>query len=145
MEQIILLNAIAVFEKQFHCSLCLHDFTGRLAAGILPSYHLNPFCTKVKRGRRKTELRCVAFDCGVVQEQLIRRPAFFLKQCACDFIEGVFPVMTGEKLWLYFCRTLCRGEGTESGRTAAEGKNPRSFCGKSAKLAAFPARISGIR
>ena len=98
MEQIILLNAIAVFEKQFHCSLCLHDFTGRLAAGILPSYHLNPFCTKVKRGRRKTELRCVAFDCGVVQEQLIRRPAFFLKQCACGFIEGVFPVMTGEKL-----------------------------------------------
>lgn len=143
MDRIILLNAIAAFEKQFHCSLCLHDFTGRMPAGILPAYHLNPFCTKVKRSRRKTELHCVAFDCGVVQEQLIRHPAFFLKQCACGFSEGVFPVMTGEKL----CGCIFAGPFA-----AAQKRNPPELllkekinAGSAANLPALPRSLRAFQ
>ena len=44
-------NAVTVFERQFRCRVCLHDYMDKLPRGILPLYHLNPFCTGLKKKR----------------------------------------------------------------------------------------------
>ena len=91
-------HAAAAFEEQFHCRLCLHDYTGRLPHDLLPSYHLNPFCTALKLHRKKVDRQCVAFDGGTVQEQLAATHAFLLKRCPCGLLEGVFPVLADDRL-----------------------------------------------
>lgn len=97
--RINLKHVIEAFEKQFQCRLCLHDYTGELKLrDLLPSYHLNPFCTGVKLNRKKIERICVAFDCGVVQERLADTRTFLLKKCPCGLIEGVFPVFLNDHL-----------------------------------------------
>ena len=91
-------HAAAVFEEQFHCRLCLHDYTGRLPHDLLPSYHLNPFCTTLKLHRKKVDRQCIAFDGGTVQERLSATHAFLLKRCPCGLLEGVFPVLSDDRL-----------------------------------------------
>lgn len=91
-------HAAAAFEEQFHCRLCLHDYTGRLPHELLPSYHLNPFCTALKLHRKKVDRQCVAFDGGTVQERLSATHAFLLKRCPCGLLEGVFPVLADDRL-----------------------------------------------
>ncbi len=91
-------HAAAVFEEQFHCRLCLHDYTGRLPHDLLPSYHLNPFCTALKLHRKKVDRQCVAFDSGMVQERLSATHAFLVKRCPCGLLEGVFPVLSDDRL-----------------------------------------------
>ena len=91
-------HAAAAFEEQFHCRLCLHDYTGRLPHGLLPSYHLNPFCTALKLHRKKIDRQCVAFDGGTVQERLAATHGFLLKRCPCGLLEGVFPVLSDDRL-----------------------------------------------
>ena len=88
----------AAFEEQFHCRLCLHDYTGRLPHDLLPPYHLNPFCTAWKRKRKDIERQCIAFDAGLVQERLSGEVEFLLKKCPCGLIEGVFPVRLSDRL-----------------------------------------------
>ena len=88
----------AAFEEQFHCRLCLHDYTGRLPHDLLPPYHLNPFCTAWKRKRKDIERQCIAFDAGMVQESLSGEVEFLLKKCPCGLFEGVFPVRLADRL-----------------------------------------------
>jgi len=91
-------NAAAEFEKEFRCRLCLHDYTGKLPHDLLPFYHLNPFCTRLKFRRRNVERQCVVFDRGMVQEQLTATPGFLLKVCHGGFVEGVFPVLLEDRI-----------------------------------------------
>ena len=91
-------HAAAAFEEQFHCSLCLHDYTGRLPHDLLPYYHLNPFCTSLKLHRKKVDRQCVAFDRGMVQERLSATRTFLVKRCPCGLLEGVFPVLADDRL-----------------------------------------------
>lgn len=91
-------HAAAAFEEQFHCRLCLHDYTGRLPHDLLPSYHLNPFCTALKLHRKKVDRQCVAFDRGTVQERLSVTHAFLLKRCPFGLLEAVFPVLADDRL-----------------------------------------------
>lgn len=91
-------SGAAAFEGQFRCRLCLHDYTGRLPHDLLPSYHLNPFCTAMKRKRKDIDRKCIAFDCGTVQEHLTAEAGSLLKKCPCGLIEGVFPVRLSGRL-----------------------------------------------
>ena len=91
-------NAAAEFERQYRCRLCLHDYTGRLPHGLLPSYHLNPCCTKIKQKWKNAERQCVAFDRNLVQERLTRHPGFLLKSCPYGLIEGIFPVLKNGRI-----------------------------------------------
>ena len=88
----------AAFEEQFRCRLCLHDYTGRLPHDLLPPYHLNPFCTALKRKRKNIERQCVAFDGGMIPEHLTGEVGFLLKKCPCGLVEGVFPVRLSDRL-----------------------------------------------
>ena len=97
-DRIYFKHAAAAFEEQFHCRLCLHDYTGRLPHDLLPSYHLNPFCTALKLHRKKVDRQCVAFDRGTVQERLSATHAFLLKRCPCGLVEGAFPVLSDDSL-----------------------------------------------
>lgn len=97
-EQTVLLNAIGAFEKQFGCRLCLHDYTGRLPKDILPMYHLNPFCTGLKKNNPRLEKVCFSFDRNDVQELLAKGARPFLKHCPCGMTEAVFPVLLEHRL-----------------------------------------------
>ncbi len=97
-DQTVLLNAIDAFEKQFGCRLCLHDYTGRLPKDVLPTYHLNPFCTGLKKSNPRLDRICYSFDRNDVQELLAQSPRPFLKHCPCGMAEAVFPVLLEHRL-----------------------------------------------
>lgn len=92
-DRMILENAIKVFEKKFHCSLCLHDYSGMLDHTFLPAMHLNCFCTEVKRSATHGHIQCKCFDIITLQQHLLRVRKSFFKQCAAGAVEAVFPVM----------------------------------------------------
>lgn len=94
-------HAVRVFEKQFNCRLCCHDYSGQLQNVPLPHYHLNVFCTRLKERRAKLTELCIGFDRDQVQRCLMEhgmRP--FFKCCHCGMREknAVFPVAEEEKL-----------------------------------------------
>lgn len=60
-------KAIRIFEEQFHCRLCCHDYSGQLQGVPLPQYHLNPFCTGLKEHKNKLTELCIEFDRDKVQ------------------------------------------------------------------------------
>ncbi|MBO4490866.1 MAG: helix-turn-helix domain-containing protein [Lentisphaeria bacterium] len=91
-------NAAAAFETQFCCRLCLHDYTGRLPGGILPRYHLNPYCTSLKAARPRLHGICFAFDRFAVREHWEKKLSFTVKQCPCGFLEAVFPVLCNGRI-----------------------------------------------
>ena len=91
-------TAAAEFERQYRCRLCVHDYTGRLPHDLLPSYHLNPCCTKVKQKWKNAERQCVAFDRNLVQERLAFNPVFLLKSCPYGLIEGIFPILKNDRI-----------------------------------------------
>ena len=75
-------KAIRIFEEQFHCRLCCHDYSGQLQGVPLPQYHLNPFCTGLKEHKNKLTELCIEFDRDKVQHQLLRtHPRPFFKCC----------------------------------------------------------------
>ena len=113
-----LLNAVNAYEQQFHCRLCLHDYTGRLPRGMLPSYHLNPFCTTAKKNRPQRHRICYAFDRFAVQEFWLKKPVFMLKLCPCGFLEAVFPVLVDGRIF------GCLFAGPFSGGPRPGKKNP---------------------
>lgn len=86
-------NAVAAFERQFRCRVCMHDYTGKLPHDVLPSYHLNSFCTTLKQSRPQLHRICFAFDQLSVQEHWMKKCSFCLKLCPCGFLEGIFPVL----------------------------------------------------
>ena len=92
-DRMILENAIKVFEKKFHCSLCLHDYSGMLDHTFLPAMHLNCFCSEVKRSATHGHIQCKCFDIITLQQHLLRVRKSFFKQCAAGAVEAVFPVM----------------------------------------------------
>lgn len=78
-------KAIRIFEEQFHCRLCCHDYSGQLQGVPLPQYHLNPFCTGLKEHKNKLTELCIEFDRDKVQHQLLRtHPRPFFKCCLRD-------------------------------------------------------------
>ena len=91
-------NAAAAFETQFRCRLCLHDYTGRLPGGILPRYHLNPYCTSLKAARPRLHGICFAFDRFAVREHWEKKQSFTVKQCPCGFLEAVFPILCNDRI-----------------------------------------------
>jgi len=91
-------NAAAAFETQFRCRLCLHDYTGRLPGGILPRYHLNPYCTSLKAARPRLHGICFAFDRFAVREHWEKKQSFTVKQCPCGFLEAVFPILCHDRI-----------------------------------------------
>ncbi|MBO4631969.1 MAG: helix-turn-helix domain-containing protein [Lentisphaeria bacterium] len=93
-----LINAIRAYERQFHCRLCLHDYTGKLPRGILPSYHLNPFCTAFKEAHPQLHRICYSFDRFAVQEFWLKKPVFMFKLCPCGLLEAVFPVIDDDRI-----------------------------------------------
>lgn len=93
-------KAIRIFEKQFHCRLCCHDYSGQFHGVPLPQYHLNPFCTGLKEHKNKLTELCIEFDRDKVQHHLLRtRPRPFFKCCHCGMREAVFPIIAGGKLY----------------------------------------------
>ena len=64
-------HAVRVFEKQFNCRLCCHDYSGQLQNVPLPHYHLNVFCTRLKERRAKLTELCIGFDRDQVQRCLM--------------------------------------------------------------------------
>ena len=93
-------NAIRVFERQFCCRLCCHDYSGQLQNVPLPHYHLNVFCTRLKEHRQKLTELCMEFDRDQVQHRLMQRGILpFFKCCHCGMREAVFPVADEEKLY----------------------------------------------
>ena len=93
-------NAVRIFEKQFRCRLCCHDYSGQLQNVPLPHYHLNVFCTRLKERKEKLTDLCIDFDRNQVQRHLMEqgtRP--FFKCCHCGMLEAVFPVAEAEKLY----------------------------------------------
>ncbi|MGN0870854.1 MAG: PocR ligand-binding domain-containing protein, partial [Victivallales bacterium] len=92
-------KAIRIFEEQFHCRLCCHDYSGQLQGVPLPQYHLNPFCTGLKEHKNKLTELCIEFDRDKVQHQLLRtHPRPFFKCCHCGMREAVFPIVADGKL-----------------------------------------------
>ena len=93
-------KAIRIFEEQFHCRLCCHDYSGQLQSVPLPQYHLNPFCTGLKEHKNKLTELCIEFDRDKVQHQLLRtHPRPFFKCCHCGMREAVFPIVADGKLY----------------------------------------------
>ena len=93
-------KAIRIFEEQFHCRLCCHDYSGQLQGVPLPQYHLNPFCTGLKEHKNKLTELCIEFDRDKVQHQLLRtHPRPFFKCCHCGMREAVFPIVADGKLY----------------------------------------------
>ena len=93
-------NAMRVFERQFSCRLCCHDYSGKLQNVPLPHYHLNIYCTRLKEHREKLTELCMEFDRDQVQRRLMQqgmRP--FFKCCHCGMREAVFPIAEEEKLY----------------------------------------------
>lgn len=85
--------AARAFERLFNCRLCLHDYVGRFAGAPLPRYHLNPFCTELKKRCPEAERICVAFDHYSIQKESGNSPEPFYKYCPYRYLEAVFPVM----------------------------------------------------
>lgn len=96
--QTLLSNAVKAFEKQFSCRLCAHDYTGRFPEDVLPTFHLNPFCTELKTRHPSLHRICLFFDRNSVQELLAKNQRPFLKYCHCGMIEAVFPILSEHKL-----------------------------------------------
>lgn len=97
-DQAVLLSAVGAFEKQFGCRLCLHDYTGHLPKDVLPTYHLNPFCTGLKKSNPRLDPVCYSFDRNNVQDVLAKDPRPFLKHCPCGMTEAVFAVLLEHRL-----------------------------------------------
>lgn len=91
-------KAVSSFERQFRCHLCLHDYTDKLPGGILPVYHLNPFCTGLKKKHPQWHRFCMDFDQTAVREYWMKHPGFTLKSCPCGFLEGIFPVFYDDRI-----------------------------------------------
>ena len=73
MEKEVFLKAKNIFEKRFNCSLCRHNYERKANLELLPDYHLNPFCTGIKKSERPIHGKCVQFDQNLLQQQLLRR------------------------------------------------------------------------
>ncbi len=97
--------AVRAFEHQFNCRLCLHDYTGRFHECSLPRFHLNPYCTKLKKKNPGTDRICIAFDTTSIQKHHGNSSEPFYKYCPLGYLEAVFPVMSGGKV----CAALFAG------------------------------------
>ena len=92
MEKEVFLKAKNIFEKRFNCSLCRHDYERKANLELLPDYHLNPFCTGVKKSEHAIHVKCIQFDQNLLQQQLLRSKKTLFKRCPAGFIECVFPI-----------------------------------------------------
>ncbi len=90
--------AAKAFERLFNCRLCLHDYVGRFVGVPLPRFHLNPFCTELKKRHPKAERVCVAFDHYSIQKEAGNSPEPFYKYCPYGYLEAIFPVMPDGRL-----------------------------------------------
>lgn len=92
MEKEIFLKAKNIFEKRFSCSLCRHDYEQRADRSLLPDFHLNPFCTGIKKTEKAIHAKCCHFDQTLLQQQLAKSKKMIFKRCPAGFIECVFPM-----------------------------------------------------
>ena len=92
MEKEIFLKAKNIFEKRFNCSLCRHDYEQRADRSLLPDFHLNPFCTGIKKTEKAIHAKCCHFDQTLLQQQLAKSKKMIFKRCPAGFIECVFPI-----------------------------------------------------
>ena len=92
-------KAIAAFEKEFKCNLCMHDYCGQLDHSILPQEHLNRYCTGIKKNHQRIRSRCIQFDQTLLQQQFQKYPKSFWKQCPFGVTEGVFPILSDNEIF----------------------------------------------
>ena len=90
--------AAGAFERMFDCRLCLHDYIGRFGGCGLPRYHLNPYCTELKKRQGEAERTCVAFDHHSILKRHGNSSEPFFKYCPYGYLEAVFPVMMDGKV-----------------------------------------------
>jgi len=92
MERKVFQEAIKAFERMFHCRVCYHDYTMKLATGLLPTMHINPYCTAAKELSRHYEKDCIFFDKSILPEELLKRGCPVFKKCPMDLLECAFPI-----------------------------------------------------
>ena len=92
MERKVFQDAVKAFERMFHCRVCYHDYTMKLATGLLPTMHINPYCTAAKRLSRHYERDCILFDKSVLPEALLKQGCPVFKRCPMDLLECAFPI-----------------------------------------------------
>lgn len=90
--------AVKAFEHQFNCRLCLHDYIGRFKGCTLPNYHLNPYCSELKKRRPGAERVCTEFDHHCIVRRHGNPPGPFYKYCPFGYLEAVFPIMVEGKV-----------------------------------------------
>ena len=127
-----LLRSIAVFEKNFKCTLCMHDYCAELPHDILPDMHLNIYCTNLKKNNKKVDSKCRFFDQIQLTQHLKKQRKSFWKQCHLGLVEGVFPIWINEEL------SGCIFAGVFRGKISEDAVAPLISPGNKNLSCAFP-------